>query len=176
MVPIGVVVDMSVQRLACAVQPPWWARAVLAVLRRLVADRREPNIRIGGGDVYLERWHVIPRNRWFNVYLHRFLRSDDDRALHDHPWVNLSVLLRGAYLEHRPGGDAPALRRAGAMVLRGPATAHRIELIEERPVWTLFLTGPKVREWGFHCPAGWRHWAVFTNAADGGATVGRGCE
>lgn len=27
-------------------------------------------------------------------------RSDDDRALHDHPWVNMSILLEGTYTEH----------------------------------------------------------------------------
>ena len=37
----------------------------------------------------------------FNLYLHEFSRSDDDRALHDHPWLfNLSVLLSGTYVEH----------------------------------------------------------------------------
>ncbi len=27
---------------------------------------------------YLQRWWVIPRNRWFNIYLHKFQHSDDD--------------------------------------------------------------------------------------------------
>ena len=58
---------------------------------------RTPDLVIGGwDDPYLLRWWLIPRNRWFNVYLHLFLRSDDDRALHDHPWFNLSFLLEGA--------------------------------------------------------------------------------
>ena len=35
----------------------------------------------------------------------RFLRSDDDRALHTHPWLaNFSWLLRGGYREHSPEG------------------------------------------------------------------------
>src|SRR3546814_8204117 len=42
---------------------------------------RKPDITIGGEDnPYLRRWYIIPRNRWFNVYLHEFLRDDDDRA------------------------------------------------------------------------------------------------
>jgi len=32
-----------------------------------------------------------------------------------------------------------------------------------------------VRRWGFHCKHGWVHWRDFTNPADGGRTVGRGC-
>lgn len=58
---------------------------------------RAPDFVIGRtGDPYMERWWLIPRNRFFNIYLHRFWRSDDDRALHDHPWVNLSILLKGS--------------------------------------------------------------------------------
>lgn len=49
---------------------------------------------------YLTRWHIIPRNRWFNLYLHKFVHGDDDRALHDHPWVSASLLLEGRYREH----------------------------------------------------------------------------
>src|ERR1700722_14934819 len=49
---------------------------------------------------FLRRWFVIPKNRWLNIYYHNFVRSDDDRALHDHPWANLSHLVHGAYIEH----------------------------------------------------------------------------
>lgn len=150
------------------------------LLARLVrvAERRPPDFVIGGGEnPYLRRWWIIPRNRVFNVYLHHFLRSDDDRALHDHPWINLSVLLAGSYVEHMPGGKA--LRVEGDLIARGPRAAHRVALLAdqdgEMPVWTLFITGPKVREWGFHCPRGWRHWRDFT-AGPRGERVGRGCD
>src|SRR3546814_7255198 len=90
---------------------------------------RKPDITIGGEDnPYLRRWYIIPRNRWFNVYLHEFLRDDDDRALHDHPWVNLSILLRGQYVEHTATGAT--LRRAGAIKLRLPTATHRIALVD----------------------------------------------
>lgn len=49
---------------------------------------------------YLKRWHLLPRNRWFNIYLHHFVHGDDDRALHDHPWASASLLLEGRYREH----------------------------------------------------------------------------
>lgn len=49
---------------------------------------------------YLKRWHMIPRNPWFNIYLHYFVHGDDDRALHDHPWASASLLLEGRYREH----------------------------------------------------------------------------
>lgn len=49
---------------------------------------------------YLFRWHMIPRNRWFNLYLHKFVHGDDERALHDHPWASASLILEGHYIEH----------------------------------------------------------------------------
>lgn len=64
----------------------------------------EPDLWIGGREnPYLIRWWLLPRNRFpINIYLHRMLRSDDDRALHDHPWWFLSIILSGGYIEIRP--------------------------------------------------------------------------
>lgn len=129
---------------------------------------RKPDLVIGDSDApYLLRWWVIPRNPIFNVYLHKILRSDDDRALHDHPWVNLSFILAGEYVEIRPvaivrrllrqglstcwGLETEAkLRRRFSLVFRRPRDAHRLVVLGDGPVWSLFITGPRVREWGFH--------------------------
>ncbi len=162
--------------------PARFTDALYRHLMRRVAQTRGPDFVIGGHErPYLLRWYVIPRNRWFNVYLHRFLRSDDDRALHDHPWLfNISVLLDGCYVEHTAAGAA--FVEEGAAKGRWGGSPHRVQLLPllraggaEIPVWTLFVTGPKVREWGFLCPQGWRHWREFTSPRDGGS-VGRGCE
>jgi hypothetical protein len=155
---------------------------VIALAERLIqrCTRRAPDVVIGGHDnPYLRRWFVIPRNRFFNVYLHEFLRSDDDRALHDHPWVNCSVLLRGGYVEHTiaPGGIHVRTERwAGSVAFRmSGKTAHRIEL-PYGPCWTLFITGPRYRSWGFHCPEqGWVRWDRFTAPNDPGS-IGPGCD
>lgn len=101
---------------------------------------------------YLLRWYIIPRNDWFNVYLHKFLRDDDDRAMHDHPWNSLSILIVGRYIEQTAAGRK--LYKAGSVIRRKATHTHRVELIDGKPAWTLFLTGPKVRDWGFHCPQG----------------------
>lgn len=142
-------------------------------------NRRPPDFVIGSPDrPYLRRWWIIPRNTIFNIYLHEFLRDDDDRALHDHPWFNLSILLRGDYVEWRAlrGTDRlrPRIRYVGAVIARSPWTSHRISLLRGRPCWTLFITGPRLRQWGFHCPRGWVHWKIFTDEQDSGQ-VGRGC-
>lgn len=158
---------------------------------RLLGCNRNPDETIGetvpGRADYLRRWFIVPHARtrahwWFlktgNAFLHNFNRSDDDRALHDHPWGNVSILLSGSYWEHSPGG-AKKLRKPGHIVVRPANAAHRVELLKdgegrEMPVWTVFLTGTKVRDWGFLCPKGWRHNAAFTNPAAPGET-GRGC-
>ena len=110
------------------------------------------------GDDYLRRWWVIPRNEGCNVYLHEILQSDDDRALHDHPWDNTSYVISGEYLEHTP--DGVFKRIAGDIVQRKATDTHRLELTGPRAV-TLFFTGPKVRDWGFICERGWVPWQEF---------------
>jgi len=148
---------------------------------RFLTIPREPDFTVGPlDDIYLKRWWVIPRNRFFNIYLHQFLRSDDDRAKHDHPWMNLSMLLRGSYIEHCADGEQRIRHpwRPWAfwrVVARSATAAHRVELIDSRPVWTLFLTGPVVREWGFHCEHGWVPWRKFVHVREGGNEAGDGC-
>jgi|SRR5215472_282706 len=136
-----------------------------------LAASRPPDFIIGGADhPYLKRWWVIPRNRFFNIYLHQFLRDDDDCALHDHPWINFSYMLKGSYTEHSIAAGGVHHKRIlheGAWKLRRAKAAHRIEL-HAGPAWSLFITGPVIREWGFHCPQGWRSWKIFTNARDKG--------
>jgi len=157
-------------------------RLAETIIRRIT--RRAPDFVVGGQDnPYLRRWWVIPRNPVFNIYLHQFLRDDDDRALHDHPWAWCSILLRGSYIEHTiaaGGVHHQQVRISPSIKLSGPRRAHRIELWKDirtqRPAecWTLFITGPKVRTWGFHCPRGFVPWQRFTAASDRGA-IGAGC-
>ena len=150
---------------------------------------REPDFVIGSPDApYLRRWHLIPKNKWFNIYLHHILKSDDDRALHDHPWINMSIVLKGGYWEIMPYSNKDKVhvlsckwRWPGSVVFRLPSAAHRLKL-EKRPkliqCWSLFITGPRVREWGFHCPNRWVHWREFLGLPEGeptGAERGKGC-
>jgi hypothetical protein len=154
----------------------------LTLKDRIIAHitRRAPDFIIGKqSDPYLLRWFVIPRNPIFNIYLHCFLRSDDDRALHDHPWTNLSILLRGRYVEHTIAAGGIQIRTersAGDWKLRlFGSMAHRLELIDGS-CWTLFITGPRYRSWGFHCPEqGWVNWEKFVDTNNRGET-GKGCD
>lgn len=61
----------------------------------------------------------------------------------------------------------------GSIIYRSAEFAHRMTV--NKRAWTIFITGPKVREWGFHCPKGWRPWQEFCSGASPGQ-VGKGCE
>lgn len=146
-------------------------------IRTLLSGR--PHQIIGSVDnPFLHRWYVIPPNPWVKVYVHKFIRSDDDRALHDHPWSFVSLILRGGYVEISEGveGRTLALCRTSILDMRSPfwrrciafrsATyRHRVVLpwertdggYREQPCWTLIVTGPHQRTWGFWCPgSNWR--------------------
>lgn len=132
------------------------------------------------GEPYLRRWHLIPRNRFFNVYLHHFVGSDDERALHDHPWASLSFLLRGtlreAYFDETDREEAEQYGNNYAFswwrvrwmrpVYRRAKFSHRLIVMPGETAWTLFLTGPRIRAWGFWCPGGWKYWRDYES--DGG--------
>jgi len=155
-----------------------WAR------RRMVRTEHDQVIRTLDGRPYIYRWYIFNKSRWLpKVYLHLIVLSDDDRALHDHPWVNASVVLDGTYAEilgaqvvmgfdkfipHR-------IVRAGDLVIRRASVAHRLVVTPGQAVISLFLMAPKSREWGFLCPQGWRHQRVFTQRVGDGRHT-RGCE
>lgn len=148
---------------------------------------RTPDLIIGPRDnPQTLRYHIL-KWRGFQFSLHKWLRSDDDRALHDHSGWNVSFILNGGYWElvrtYEPRMiDRWHYRRPWRFYARRAATAHRIALpAGQRPVWTLWLRGPPMREWGFHCPKGWRHWKEYCNTRDystpGSASeIGPGCD
>ena len=171
----------------------WLARLIM----KHIPPSRKPDFLIGpsADNPYMRRWWLIPRNRLFNVYLHHVLHDDDDRALHDHPWPSLSLNLTGGISEMyvsrwnsdgTPAGTDVKHFRQGEWRWRGPTFAHRLflttwpdemdnDFLARKDAWTLFMTGPVIRKWGFWCPQSWRYWRDFVNSRDTGR-IGRGCE
>jgi hypothetical protein len=153
-----------------------WLASLLQ--RWLIPPGREPDFVIG--DHYMDRWFLIPRNKLFNIYLHHIRHSDDDRALHDHPWWSLSLCIDGWMTEVTPGPTHPQqLRRRlvemGDVVFRSGTFAHRLEIADGATgAWTLFITGPVSRTWGFYCPQGWKPWYDYVAKGRKGQ-VGVGC-
>lgn len=150
---------------------PRWITATLIDWHSKTTFARAHDVRIPfdpSVSPYMLRWWKIPRNPFFNMYFHHVLRSDDDRALHDHPWFSFSIVLQGGYFEHTIlaggvhskiwyGPGSVKFRRAGKC-------AHRLELAQdedydlgypELPAKTIFITGPVLRRWGFHAQQRW---------------------
>lgn len=155
--------------LVLPLMPHWVTRRVAACLRLVMMERiarvREPDFQVvrNDRDVYLRRWWVIPRNDDFNIYLHNMLR-DDDPILHDHMYVSHSLcldgVLREVYQEYPPIGSIETrMVGEGDVTIRSPGMAHQLIVIVE--AWTIFVTGPRVKQWGFWCPKGFRHWSKY---------------
>ena len=128
--------------------------------KRIVMDRQND-------EPYLERYYLFlkDRNRFpFNVFLHKFLKSDPD-DVHDHPWPYATLILKGGYYEWTPVFDAAgkkiaekcAWRGAGHFRICRATSYHRIELDPNVTAWTLFMPGPQKREWGFLVKNKWIH-------------------
>jgi hypothetical protein len=111
-------------------------------------------IRSAAGSPYLLRWCVLPHNSFLNVYLHKFVGSDEP-VPHDHPWPFFSIVLGRCYIEVT---DAGRLWRGPlSFAFRDARFNHFVELLRDRrgreiPCWTIVITGPRCRAWGFWCP------------------------
>lgn len=93
---------------------------------------------------YFRRW--VLDFGLFALRVHRWERSDDERAFHDHAWWFLTLVLAGAYDDVSPAGVDP-LRRFS--VRFRPATHRHTVKILVPGTWTFLVTGPVVRRWGF---------------------------
>jgi hypothetical protein len=162
-------------------------------MSKKVIMRRENNKNVP----YLTRYYIVPNNEYLNVYLHNIHRSDMDNELHDHPWDSVSILLKGFYLEEVPldydkwinQGNRDTvihIRDTWKPVFRSATTIHKIKLRDQagnisgsstegraEGIWTLFITGPVVRQWSFWCKKGPRVNTDYLSAD--GLSVGRGC-
>ena len=110
--------------------------------KRIIMDRLSD-------EPYLTRYYLFLKDRkWFpfNIFLHNFHKGDPD-DLHDHPWPYFTFILKGGYYEHTPTGKH--WRSAGTGRFASSRSLHRIELEPGVDTWTLFIPGPKLREWGF---------------------------
>lgn len=150
---------------------------------------RAPDLTIGTkADPQTRRWHLpCPQELWdagWRLNLHQWLKSDDDRALHDHRADSFSLLLTGGYYEVLTHAwEAEQIKvwyPQGSVIHRKAEQPHRVEL-EDAPIWTLWFRGPYRRDWGFYCKSGWKHWQEYVSQRDystpgSESTIGKGCD
>jgi hypothetical protein len=130
------------------------------------------------GDLYLRRWRIV-QTPWFSIYLHKIASPDKDRDLHDHPWPFASLVLRGGYDERigvdtadaaiaqRPPHTQTVRRGWLSLAFRRATDAHRIVRLHRTPTWTLVLTGPRRRSWGFYTDRGYVPWTTYLGLPEG---------
>ena len=132
--------------------------------KRIIMDRTE-------NEPYLERYYVFFKERVtfpYNVFLHKFLKSDPD-DVHDHPWNYFTIILAGGYYEWIAQFNEDGTKSCEVRHWRGPGsfrfgnthTFHRIELKEGVTPWTLFFVGKRQREWGFIVKDKWIHFEKY---------------
>lgn len=120
--------------------------------KRIILDRQSE-------EPYLVRYYVFLKDRKrfpFNIFVHKFLKSDPD-DVHDHPWPYFTLILRGGYWEYIPVfneegkkiGEEPRWRGAGHFRYSPANSYHRIVIDPKVACWTLFMPGPQRKEWGF---------------------------
>lgn len=144
-------------------------------------------IRGKDGSLYMDRWYILYFPRLFSIRIHHIVRPDLDRWPHDHPWTFVSFILRGGYIEEvcRPHQfeiglttDGPSwvpyhIRRIRRFNFKTETDLHRItKFSRKQGAWTLVITGPELREWGFMTAEGWVSRRVFGL----GGSVGGGSE
>jgi len=118
---------------------------------------------------YLVRYYLFLKGssgqeirKWpFNVFLHKFIKSDE-AYFHNHPWGYATMILSGGYIEHIPiktdekgeqghtFRDCPVKRNPFSINVHDAEHKHWIELNNEQPCWTLFFPLKKsTKKWGF---------------------------
>lgn len=127
------------------------------------------------GSPYLTR-AMLPRFLGVRIMLHHFHRPDEDDCMHNHPWEwALALVLKGSYVETR----MPPLEATRTRVVRffNFITQHDYHKIDslKGDVWTLFITGPRLQDWGFLTPQGHVPWKEFLKRRDKASREGWGC-
>jgi hypothetical protein len=130
------------------------------------------------GSMYMGRWSVIDEfvrvngkdtkkrtlssrvleklTGYRSIRLHHICRPDHDRAKHNHPFDYRTYICAGHYAEEY---EEPGIHdsvycgyrwlHAGATATGNAVKYHRIDLVSQGGVWTLFCMTRNTTEWGF---------------------------
>lgn len=141
---------------------PWRWRELASAVR--AASYRTPYSNIAD---YMDRFWFLPELFGERARLHRTMRSDRGRDLHDHPWHFVSIILEGGYTEEIEIQSGPnplhetRRYRAGDILFRHAEHRHRLEVEDASECWSLVFTSSHVREWGFWTAHGFIPWREY---------------
>lgn len=133
-----------------------------AVFKRLLARaKKTPYSHIYGEDdglLYMERyWLLNPypesgterKINWLpSIRIHKIVRPDPDRHLHDHPWNARTIILKGWYAECRENA-VNMVRARGNTARLNFGEYHKITSVDSNGAYTLFIAGKYRGVWGF---------------------------
>lgn len=118
-------------------------------MRKFQLRWREP---LGNKDCpYAYRWTL---NLWlFAVRVHQWITTEDSRNLHDHPWNFITLVVKGGYTDVSHRADTiphTHYDKLEFLSLRYRKADHRhYVMVNEGGCWTVLLTGPVIRNWGY---------------------------
>ncbi len=118
-------------------------------------------IKSKSGELHFKRWEILS-TKWFNIYIHAIYKADEEEHLHDHPWDYTSIVLHGTFVEKQRAnliGEIAAYTynhlHFGSIIKRKATTFHKILKLESDVIYTLFITSPKYRVWGYDVDNNW---------------------
>jgi hypothetical protein len=116
------------------------------------------------GSLYMGRWRVIDEDTlaskvlefltgYASARLHRIMRPDHDRELHNHPFDYRTFIVQGHYREQAQhglhGASWVGQFDAGDSGTGSAMKFHRISEVSPGGVWTLFFMTRNRGRWGF---------------------------
>ena len=112
-------------------------------------ERFVPFEQLGWTDIGedFKRFRLL-RTKRFQVLIYWLYAPRWPPTGHDHPWDFLTVILRGGYQESTPKTQT-VFRRPGSVLFRKAEFIHNVATTSEKVCWSLVITGPKRRQWGF---------------------------
>ena len=133
-------------------------------LGRQIIIKGHPN----SGDaesIYLLRYYLFPSSWSWNLYIHRFLRSDHD-VPHDHPFDFVGLVLSGGYDEYYMNHQTKEIVRGcnppGSVLIRTASHIHKVIVRKvyeykdrKKAPLTIIFRGPRYQGWGFHTDKGY---------------------
>jgi hypothetical protein len=97
---------------------------------------------------YLHRWVFVAFG--FAIRVHHWIRSDDKRFKHNHPWSYLTFVLKGGYTDvfDAYGEERRQTLKTFSLAYRPKTHTHYVE-VPKGGCWTVLLTPPPSQKWGF---------------------------
>lgn len=110
------------------------------------------------GELHFRRYSIF-QCKYFNIYIHRIFKSDEDKHKHNHPWNFISVILWGGYIESvlHMAKDTNLfikyrrqyIRKFLNIGYRNFKDYHQFKLL--KITTTLVITGPRTNtSWGYY--------------------------